>query len=136
MITCSFWQGVEHNWLVQRLMPTGIFKSNQLCNAYCKFPHSDGHFHAAIGTPTENSPDSGFLTQHFSHHLLGLNFSLFYEVLDENFSNGGTLPRTIFSYSFVPICTSVTASWKWAPSPSPLSPYCFNPFMQEVTKAA
>ncbi|NWU96052.1 ALPK1 kinase, partial [Upupa epops] len=26
--------GVEHNWLVQRLMPTGIFKSKQLCNAY------------------------------------------------------------------------------------------------------
>ncbi|NXC13399.1 ALPK1 kinase, partial [Corythaeola cristata] len=26
--------GVEHNWLVQRLMPTGIFKSKQLCKAY------------------------------------------------------------------------------------------------------
>ncbi|NXA18362.1 ALPK1 kinase, partial [Ibidorhyncha struthersii] len=26
--------GVEHNWLVQRLKPTGIFKSKQLCKAY------------------------------------------------------------------------------------------------------
>uniref|UniRef100_A0A663MLS0 Alpha kinase 1 n=1 Tax=Athene cunicularia TaxID=194338 RepID=A0A663MLS0_ATHCN len=32
--------GVEHNWLVQRLMPTGIFKSKQLRKSYCKFPHT------------------------------------------------------------------------------------------------
>ncbi|KAK2519877.1 Alpk1 [Columba guinea] len=52
--------GVEHNWLVQRLMPTGIFKSNQLHKAYFYvwldfewfpvarmfygFPKSLGHF--------------------------------------------------------------------------------------------
>lgn len=47
--------GVEHNWLVQRLMPTGIFQSKQLRKAYCKSPHSHGHFRAATGTPTENS---------------------------------------------------------------------------------
>lgn len=47
--------GVEHNWLVQRLTPTGIFKPKQLHKAYCKFPHSKKHFHAVIATPTENS---------------------------------------------------------------------------------
>lgn len=47
--------GVEHNWLVQRLTPTGIFKPKQLHKAYCKFPHSNKHFHAVIATPTENS---------------------------------------------------------------------------------
>lgn len=47
--------GVEHNWLVQRLTPTGIFKSKQLHKTYCKFPHSHGHFHTATGTPTENN---------------------------------------------------------------------------------
>lgn len=34
--------GVEHNWLVQRLMPTGIFQSKQLRKAYCKSPHTMG----------------------------------------------------------------------------------------------
>lgn len=47
--------GVEHNWLVQRLVPAGIFKSKQLRKAYCKFPYSNGHFHTARGSPAENS---------------------------------------------------------------------------------
>lgn len=33
--------GVEHHWLVQRLMPTGIFRSKGLRKAYCEFPHSN-----------------------------------------------------------------------------------------------
>lgn len=33
--------GVEHNWLVQRLMPTGIFRSKELHKAYCEFPPSN-----------------------------------------------------------------------------------------------
>lgn len=49
--------GVEHNWLVQRLMPTGIFKSKQLHKAYCKFPYSNRRFHTTTGAPTENSLD-------------------------------------------------------------------------------
>ncbi|POI23574.1 hypothetical protein CIB84_012680, partial [Bambusicola thoracicus] len=40
--------GVEHNWLVQRLMPMGMFKSKQLRKAYCKFPHSNRHFQAML----------------------------------------------------------------------------------------
>lgn len=60
--------GVEHNWLVQRLMPTGIFKSKQLRKAYSKFLHSDGHLLAATGTPIENSLNLGFSTQCFSQH--------------------------------------------------------------------
>lgn len=73
--------GVEHNWLVQRLMPTGIFKPKQLHKAYCKFPHRVGHFHTATGAPTENSLDSGFLTQCFSQHLLGLLLLLCVRIL-------------------------------------------------------
>lgn len=37
--------GVEHNWLVQRLMPTGIFRTKELHKAYCKFPHSNMCLH-------------------------------------------------------------------------------------------
>lgn len=40
--------GVEHNWLVQRLMPTGMFKSKQLHKAYCKFPHRNSRFQAML----------------------------------------------------------------------------------------
>lgn len=37
--------GVEHNWLVQRLMPTGIFRTKELHKAYCKFSHSNVCLH-------------------------------------------------------------------------------------------
>lgn len=37
--------GVEHNWLVQRLMPTGIFRAKELHKAYCEFPHSNVCLH-------------------------------------------------------------------------------------------
>lgn len=66
--------GVEHNWLVQRLMPTGIFRAKELHKAYCEFPHSNVCL-------TENKLDSGFLTQYFSQHLLGFIFCIaFYPI--------------------------------------------------------
>lgn len=39
--------GVEHNWLVQRLMPTGIFRTKELHKAYCEYPRSNMCLHRA-----------------------------------------------------------------------------------------